>query len=151
MNRIPIKYGADLAELFWPEFVSSRGCVFLKREKPARKWDASHPVTMESDASHTQILDGFEHRAGLKRAPFYNRRHPDFKQAYEIGRIVCQLWARKLQQDFPRDNFRVYLHGFDPIVRFHKIRDGLANWAEPKQWRTEIKAGNAMILDTSKM
>lgn len=153
-KKIPINSGIELAELFWPEFVKIKGCIFLKRdlhgENPARTLDVSYPITTESDSSHTHILECFAHKAGLNREPFFDSKHPDFKKGYTIGKTVCHLWACKLKLDFPTDNFRVYLHGFDPIVRFHKIRKGIPNLAEPRHWQAEIKVGNALILDTRK-
>jgi hypothetical protein len=155
VKKIPINSGIELAGLFWPKFVKIKGCIFLKRnfqgENPGRNLDVSYPVQTESDSSHTHILDYFAHKAGLRREPFFDSKHPDFKKAYEIGRTLCHLWASKLKQDFPKDDFRIYLHGFDPIVRFHKIRKGIPNWAEPIYWQGEIKAGNALILDTRKV
>ncbi len=99
-------------------------------------------------SSHTHIFDILDHKAGLKREPFYDAKHSHFKSAYAIGRKICLMWALKLLHDFPREDFRVYLHGFDPIVRFHKIRKGIPNWAEAKSCRKEIKKGEVVILDT---
>lgn len=148
MKMASVQAAADFADLFWPEFVEINGCVFLKRERVSKKVDTSYPVETESASSHTHIFDFVHHKAGLRREPFYDAKHPDFKKAYQIGRIMCLLWALKLKRDFPSDHFRVYLHGFDPIVRFHKIRKGVPNWIEAKDHQRSIESGKVMIVDT---
>ena len=148
-KKASINMASNLSEIFWPEFITKRDCVFIARKGAST--DLSYPVQTESDSSHTHILDLFDHKAHSKRAPFFKTTHPDFKLGFELGRKICYMWALKLMHDFPQSDFRVYLHGLDPIVRFHKIRKCVPNWAEPKDLGTQIKADKALILDTREL
>jgi hypothetical protein len=151
VKKPSVHIAKHLLELFWPDFTVIKGCVFLKSLNIDSRIDVSYPNQTESDMNHTHILDLVRHNAGMNRTPCFKSTHPDFKVAYHIGRNLCFMWAYKLMQDFPRDNFRVYLHGFEPIVRFHKIRRGIPNWIEAKNFKQDIRAGKVAILDTSKM
>jgi hypothetical protein len=144
------KRNHKLADLLWPEFVVMRGCFFLKFQYEANPhlFYASFPTQSESEINHTHILDYFQHSAGIQKDPFFNLAHPDFLRACEIGKAVCGLWASKLLNDFPKEDFCIYYHGLDPIVRFHKIRKRTANWTEAKYFPKEIKNGEIVILDT---
>jgi hypothetical protein len=137
----------------WPEFIVVKGCVFLKSQwsGDARHVDLEHPVQQESDANHTHILDYFKHRAGTDRKPFFKTKHPDFLLACELGKTICHMWASKLAMDFPRWDFRVYYHGLDPVVRFHRIRKGMRNWLDPADRNEEVQAGSILILDTRRL
>jgi len=150
MRKIHVNIGKQYADLFWPEFVSVDGLVFLRSWCPGRlcEQDTRYPTQTESDMSHTHVFDVIRHKAGIPEEPSYDERHADFVAAYELGRTICRMWAAKLLLDFPQDDFRVYLHGFDPIVRFHKVRDGEPNWVEQDQCPESIKSGKTMIIDT---
>ena len=111
--------------------------------------------------NHTHILDEFANAAetfidveeGVKDV-VYNESHPDFIAACELGRGVAKSWALKLKIDFPQDRFRVYYTQYDnPIVRFHKVRDGEAHWLSDEALKTASDPSfrDAVIYDTSRM
>jgi len=82
----------------------------------------------------------------------YSEDHPDFVAAYDLGKRIARLWALKLKMDFPSYRFRVYYTQCDnPIVRFHKVRDGEACWLSDEvfQSATDPSFRNAMIFDTA--
>jgi hypothetical protein len=84
----------------------------------------------------------------------YNVDHPDFASACELGKRIAWLWALKLRMDFPSDRFRVYYTQYDnPIVRFHKVRDGESHWLsdEALQTATDRSFENAIVYDTAKI
>ena len=145
----------NLASLFWPEFVVVGDCIFIK-SKNTHKGNrhlyneaAAYPMETEAEINCRNILvECFQHDARAKKAPFYKTRHPDFLRACEMGRAICALWASKLMNDFPNADFRVYFHGFMPIVRFHKVRRRKANFFEAKHYPNEIENGEVVILDT---
>lgn len=151
MKKLSVNRAEHLLKLFWPEFSEIKGCVFLKSLGYNSRIDVSDPTYAESDGNHTHMLDLFRHDSVGKRRG-YKSTHPDFKAAYRIGKKLCVIWAYKLMDDFPNDDFRVYLHGHDPTLRFHKIRKGIPNWLELKHFNPkEVRAGKIMILDTTTM
>jgi hypothetical protein len=107
MLKIRKKRKKELGELFWPEFVVVDGCTFLKFQYAANPHllDVSFPMQSESDINHTHILDEcFEHAAMIRKDPFFNAKHPDFLKACEMGKAICNLWALKLLNDFPKED-----------------------------------------------
>jgi len=153
MSEIQVKTAKHYADLFWPEFVVVDDCVFLKSEWEINShvYDPRFPTQSESDMSHTHILDLVRHGARIEEEPCFDQKHPDFTVGCQLGRTICRMWAAKLLLDFPQHDFRVYFHGFDPIVRFHKVRQGERNWIEDHECEDKINAGTLMILDTRKM
>ena len=150
MNGITVKQGRALTSVLWPEFKVVGDCVFLETEWKTSKhlYDPKYRMQSEVDINHVHVLECFTHGASSTRAPFYKTKHPDFVFASDLGRAMCQMWAAKLAIDLPKSDFRVYFHGLDPIVRFHKIRRGEGNWIETKDHKKEIRSGKLLILDT---
>jgi hypothetical protein len=150
MLKVHKQLSKNLAGLFWPEFAFVQDCIFIKDRYKSNHhlFDASFPVQSEANINYSNILvECFQHDARAKKAPFYKTRHPDFLRACEIGKAICNLWASKLMNDFPNDDFRIYFHGFMPIVRFHKVRKGTTNFLEAKHFPEEIENGEVIILD----
>ena len=150
MTKPRISTGIKVAALFWPEFAVVKGGVLLK-EVAAAEVDTRFRTRTEFDENHIHILDHFTHGARIRREPFFNTRHPDFIEASNLGRKICFTWAHKLRQDFPRWHFRVYFHGLDPIVRFHRVRPHEEPEIRDIDWREEIKSGEVLIVDTRRM
>lgn len=150
MAKPHISAASEILGLLWPEFTVIKGCVFLKGVVSTTV-DTRFPSETEWAENHIHILDYFTHGAELRREPFFNSRHSDFKAAGVLGRQMCFMWAHKLRQDFPRWHFRVYFHGFDPIVRFHKVRKGEEPVVREKHWKKEIASGARVIVDTRKL
>jgi hypothetical protein len=150
MRKPRIANVMPIAELLWPEFAVVKGCVFLKRFVPARE-DIRFPSRTEWDENHVHLLDYFTHGAKVRSEPFFNSHHPDFLAAEALGRKVCFMWAHKLRQDFPRWHFRVYFHGFEPTVRFHRVRAREAPEIGDQDRKEEIKTGELVIVDTRKL
>jgi hypothetical protein len=153
MRRIHVNTARQYADLFWPEFVVVDDCVFLKSEWEINPhlYDRDYPTQSESDMSHTHVLDLVQHGAGLEHEPWFDEDHPDFVAACQLGKTMCRMWAAKLLLDFPQDDFRVYFHGFDPIVRFHKIRSGVQNLMEDEHCADRIRDGSILIVDTRQL
>ena len=150
MRKIHVKTAKQYADLFWPEFVVVDDCVFLKLEWDINShlYDPQFPTQSESDMSHTHILDLVRHGGEIEEEPCFDEKHPDFAIGCQLGRMICRMWTAKLLLDFPQHDFRIYFHGFDPIVRFHKARKGERNWIEDHECREDLDAGTVMILDT---
>jgi len=145
MIKPRVSTGMAILALLWPEFVAVKGCVFLKSVMRS-SMDTRFPTRTEFDENHVHLLDHFTHGARMRREPFFDSQHPDFVAVSALGRDVCFMWAHKLRQDFPRWHFRVYLHGFDPIVRFHRVRA-----REEPVIGDEDRKGELLIVDTRRL
>lgn len=145
------------AKTLWPDFVVEHGCVFLGWHAGSNPPPDKDTATgWESFVNHTHILDEFENAAEkiVGEDVVYSEDHPDFVAACEIGQRIAWIWALKLKLDFPYERFRVYYTQYDnPIVRFHKVRDGEEHWLsdEGLQSATDPSFKNALIFDTAKI
>ena len=110
----------------------------------------------ESFVNHTHVFDEFANDATMlgSEEVTYDEHHPDFLSACELGQRIAKLWALKLKMDFPNARFRVYYTQYDnPIVRFHRVRDGEEPWLsdEALHAATDPSLRNALIYDTSRL
>ena len=149
MTKPRVSTALSIAALLWPDFEVVKGCVFLKGLTSPT--DTRFPSRTEFDENHVHLLDYFAHDARVRRKPFFNSRHPDFVSASNLGRSVCLMWAYKLRHDFPRWHFRVYFHGFDPIVRFHRVRPRETPVMGDNDRKSEIELGALLIVDTRRL
>ncbi len=147
----------QVARVLWPEFVEERGCVFLGWHSGSNPPPESDTASgWESFVNHTHILDEFANDSEkfVGDEVVYREDDPDFVLACELGRLIAWLWALKLKIDFPDQRFRVYYTQYDnPIVRFHKVRDGESCWLsdEALQTATDRSFKNAIIYDTDRI
>ena len=130
------------ARFLWPEFVVEHGLVLLARYAGSNPCSSGTLTDWESFINHTHVFDEFGSDSGAvhettvsRGTPLdeievtYDDGHPDFLAACCLGKTAARLWAMKLKEDFPHENFRVYYTQYDnPIVRFHKVREGEAPW-----------------------
>jgi len=166
-KRISVKTVAQILEILWPNFVEINGCIYAAFQC------GGGPITELSDGktetecfvNHTHVFDEFQNRATIERREVvsdelmaldcsYDVSHPDFAAACEIGRNMARMWATKLKLDFPHDRFRVYYTQYDnPIVRFHKVRTGEAEWLSNEGLRSSINSSftDAIIYDTDRL
>ncbi len=165
-KTVSVTEALTVSRILWPDFVQEHGCVFLGWHAGSNPPPASDTATgWESFVNHTHIFDEFqndattvtnvEEREELKFVEeAYDERHPDFIAACELGQRIAALWAVKLSLDFPSARFRVYYTQYDnPIVRFHKVRDGELYWLsdEALQTATDPSFRNAFVYDTGKI
>ncbi len=165
----PIAAVAEFAKYFWPTFVECGGCIFvaLDGRRPhmtlggrgrlatavkARLRERGTDRTGLESSDHHHILDFFGQFGSVfdARRTRVRMRHPHFRAAETIGRIMAQCWAAKLHQDFPRSRFRVYFTLRDnPIVRFHRVYAGEHFYLDEKTWSQEIARGDVVIIDVA--
>src|SRR6185369_7533061 len=146
-------------ELFHPPFVEEEGAVFLASELPAGKIEFSrfsNLTEVECFYNHVHILDCFQHNAALEptngESKYWDKGHHDFQYGCAVGKVVACLWSWKLAVDFPLYRFRVYYAEADnPTVRFHRVRDGEANWLAEKDWVSDMVQGKVIVYDTGPM
>jgi hypothetical protein len=147
----------SVSRILWPDFIEEHGCVLLAWHSGSAPPPANDNATgWESFVNHTHIFDEFANDASafVSEEVVYNERHADFVAACELGQRIAKLWAMKLKLDFPHARFRVYYTQYDnPIVRFHKVRDGEPHWIsdEGMQNATDPSLRNALIFDTSRL
>jgi hypothetical protein len=82
-------------ELFWPEFVEHDGCIFFA--------DAFDPDNyrgfMASTGGDRRAVEAvMNHRHVLDLFPGHS---PTREQVVYLGRLLREMWAVKLRQDFP--------------------------------------------------
>jgi hypothetical protein len=161
---VSVRTAKDLAQLFWPDFVELRGCVFAAFQcgevEPNQLPDGK--TETECFINHTHVLDEF-HNSAISEArehfsdqldvieDTYNHAHPDFIAACDVGIRMAEMWALKLKADFPQSRFRVYYTQYDnPVVRFHKVRVDEPVWLsdDALQSATDPSFRNAVIHDT---
>ena len=110
---------------------------------------------LEASENHTHIVDivaapgALRSRASGGKEDFYNRQHPDFLTACEFGKKLAEMWFAKLRQDFPKYRFRVYYTEEDnPIVRFHRVREGEPFWLDEAANAEDVAIGKVIVHDT---
>ena len=151
-----IKTAHNLLRLFYPDFVEIGGAVFLADSLPqgGRPSLAPDRAAAESLINHVHILDRFRHDAGLDgnnpEGVFYDRGHPDFQLGCEVAKKVALIGRQKLKAEFPDYRFRVYYTEEDnPIIRFHRVREGEPVWLDESGWSKEVARGKVIVYDTA--
>jgi hypothetical protein len=83
------------ANLFWPEFVTHDGCIFLDFDETAyREWmsqTGGDRRAVEATMNHRHIRDLFTHPSP----------EPTRERLVQLGRLLKQMWEAKLRRDFP--------------------------------------------------
>jgi hypothetical protein len=155
-RKISISLANKLLNKLWPDFKEVDGLILLPWMHPI-PLDPSKGMDhtgVEAFCNHTHMIDIFTHHAD--RIPtsqeddfFLDEEHPDFKLLCDTGKRIAHLWFIKLKQDFPQYRFRVYYTQNDnPIVRFHRVRQGEPFWLDEKDCQEEIINTSIIILDT---
>jgi hypothetical protein len=158
VRRVSIHTGIELLHaVFWPRFTELDRCVFLAGPDPdklssiARGYDRTG---REATWNHTHIEDLFSHRAHRQPVDedddhFLDYGHPDSPLLCQMGKALAEIWLRKLRNDFPSYDFRVYYIQYDsPIVRFHRVRPDEPNWIDESAFPEAIARGEIILYDT---
>ncbi|MCW7469368.1 hypothetical protein [Leptospira kanakyensis] len=136
-----------VSEYFWPEFIDRNGMIFIKSEYSKIDKLPKDPIEAECFINHLHILDLFNHSADLPDEPFWDTEHSDYKDAWNLGKHISEMWKQKLERDFPNDNFRIYLSKNDnPVLRFHKVRKNHINWFENENNSDQSEKEKNMII-----
>ncbi len=145
-----------LPNLFWPEVILLDGLFLLASEIPKAGviLGQFHDRTdAEAFYNHIHVLDCFDHEADLDSSDSdlggFDKRHPDFVAACDLGRLVAAVWRTKLMSDFPDQPFRVYFTADDdPVVRFHRVRPDEPAWLDEARWASELADGRVVVFST---
>ena len=159
---IRISTATRLLDIYWPTFTAVGDGVFLGADLPSAEGspppvDALHSIPLieaEWSQTHTHIFDHFRHTIPKIHDAAWDiyrpdPTHPEFEEAWRLAKTIGQMWLAKLQVDFPRDRFCVYVTKFDdPIVRFHKLRVGEEPYLSDEDCASEIARGEMAIYTT---
>ncbi len=126
---------ARVAGLLWPEFREHDGVIVLASAtvRPLSEWNGT-VTEYERFYGHTHVQDLFTWRVPMVHDPEWDAEVPDaaspeFAAVWDLARKVGAMWLAKLAADFPEYRFRVYVTKLsDPIVHFHRVRDGERPW-----------------------
>lgn len=147
-----------LADVFWPEFREVDGAVVLTdvpiplpsaREGSLSEFERFH--------GHTHVQDLFRWDVPRTYDPEWDSERPDaaspeFVAAWELAQRIGQMWLAKLVVQFPNYRFRVYVTKLDdPIVHFHRARDGERPWFTDEQAATQVAEGTLLVLDSERV
>lgn len=126
--------------LSWPEFIQSKkGLIFIKDNVDLYKFEQygdgyTDKTGCESSINHIHMNDVIGFKAGK-----------DFKK---IIRLVGDIWACKLKNEFPNHRFRIYLtYEDDFVIRFHQIHESEPYWLNESDWQEKISKGEIVIWD----
>jgi hypothetical protein len=97
-----IEHAIAYGELFWPDFAEHDGCVFFAGFSEESyvgfmQQTGGNRKAVEAVMNHRHILDLFC-RPELQ---------PTLEQVVYFGRLLKEMWAAKLQRDFPDKRFVV--------------------------------------------
>ena len=91
-----IEHAIAYGELFWPEFVEHDGCVLF-----AGYSEESYNGFLKQTGGNRQAVEAvMNHRHILDLFPGHDPR-PSREQVVYLGRLLKEMWAAKLQRDFP--------------------------------------------------
>jgi hypothetical protein len=146
---------AKVAGLLWPEFREHDGAIVLASvtARPLAEWNGT-VTEYERFYGHTHVQDLFTWRVPMVHEPEWDAEVPDtaspeFAVAWELARKVGAMWLAKLAADFPEYRFRVYVTKLsDPIIHFHRVRDGERPWITDDEAREPVGRGALVVLDT---
>lgn len=97
-----LEHAIGYAELFWPDFAEHDGCILCdgfseESYNGFMKQTGGNRQAVEAVMNHCHILDLFSD-------PDLN---PTREQVVYLGRLLKEMWAAKLQRDFPAKRFLV--------------------------------------------
>ncbi len=151
---IHIRDAKDTLTFYWPDFIEDNGAVFLRQYFPngGIDWLNFPDLTgAETFYNHVHLLDIFVHDAQIENDEnnFWNRTHVDFKTASDVAKIVLKLWAKKLTDEYPNLEFRLYFCAHDdPTIRFHSVRIDEPVWLSETDWAEQLASEEIVIIDT---
>ncbi len=84
------------------------------------------------DRDQLECSHGFEELDAVGRESFVNHIHLEGADHLTRARAIIESWAAELQRRCRNGRFRIYLQSEpdETIIRFHRVRDGVPNWAE---------------------
>ena len=143
------------ADVLWPEFREYDGAVVLASARVPPPAEREGTLTeYERFHGHTHIQDVFRWEVPYVPDPEWDSERPDdttpeFDAGWELAQRMGRMWLAKLASDFPAYRFRVYVTKLDdPIVHFHRVREGERPWYTDDEARAPVASGTLIVLDT---
>jgi hypothetical protein len=144
-----------VADVLWPEFREYDGAIVLANVPvPAPGAQERALGDYERFHGHTHIQDVFRWDVPRTYDPEWDTERPDaespqFAEAWELAQQMGRMWLAKLVAQFPGYRFRVYVTKLDdPIVHFHRVRDGERPWFTDAEAAEQIVEGTLLLLDS---
>jgi hypothetical protein len=145
-----------VADVLWPEFVERDGVVLLAFVRPPEPPPGSHATLTDYERlhGHTHVQDVFRWDVPRTYDPEWGTERPDaaspaFAEAWAVAQLMGRMWLAKLTADFPGYRFRVYVTKLDdPIVHFHRVREGERAWITDDAAAAQIAEGTLVLLDS---
>lgn len=84
------------------------------------------------DRDQLQHSHGFGELDPVGRESFVNHIHLQGPGCVGQAEAIVSAWSGELSNRWPHRRFRIYLDKGrgETTIRFHMVRDGIANWAE---------------------
>ena len=153
LNMIRITSAASIVRTLWPDFEQRDGAFLLAGTATPQLDQFASLTEAEAFYSHTHLVDLFDHKMQYIYDADVEGERPDPSDpehilSWNLAQRIAQMWLQKLRWDFPTERFRVYATRYDdPIVRFHKVRDGETLWLQDSA--TDISDPGYVVFDTA--
>jgi hypothetical protein len=84
------------------------------------------------DAGLLNQSHGYESLDPVAREAFVNHLHITGNDAVDEAQRIIESWMSDMRQHWPTRTFRIYRHtdSAEVTIRFHTVRNELANWCE---------------------
>ena len=157
MSVLRISTARRVAEAFWPAFVERDGVILLPHVRPPEAPPGRHSTLTEYERfhGHTHIQELFRWDVPTRYDAELDLDRPDagsaeHAAAWDLTQRIAQMWLAKLKADFPGYRFRVYASRLDdPIIHFHRVRDGEPVWISDRDAAGQVAAGDLAVLDSA--
>jgi hypothetical protein len=146
-----------VADVFWPDFIERDGAILLPFGPAPEPPPGDHATLTRYERfhGHTHIQDLFRWDVPTWYDPEWDSDRPDADSpehaaAWGLARRMAHMWFARLAELFPSYRFRVYASRLDdPVVHFHRVRDGEPVWVTDEEARDQIARGDALVLDSA--
>lgn len=152
-----IRTAQRVTNILWPDFVERDGVILLATERPSSPPPGPHATLTRYERfhGHAHIRDLFRWDVPYRYDPEMDQDRPDVESpqhaaAWELAQRIGRMWLAKLRADFPDYRFRVYVSRLeDPVVHFHRVRDGEAVWISDEEAEPQVARGDLVVLDSA--
>ena len=109
------------ASIFWPEFVTHDGCVFLEFD------DIRYAEWMNVTGGNRQRVEATMNHRHIMHLFGQQRPRPTRERLIQLGRLLKQMWECKLKREFPDRQLLVRFNEEDASelsdyeIRFHQV------------------------------
>ena len=150
-----ISTARKVADVLWPEFRERDGAIVLANAPAPPPSETTMSLTeYERFYGHTHIQDEFRWDVPRIYDAEWDSERPDpaspqFAEAWELAQRMGRMWLVSLTSQFPAYRFRVYVTKLDdPIIHFHRVRDGERPWYTDAEAAKPVAEGTLLLLES---